>query len=155
MSNVVPLKTAPQIESVKALLGVRYTEAMEVAFPDLDPGIAPVGALLLCQIRTPKRRLASGLIVPDEVRDAEKYNTQTALVRAMGPGAFRSRETLKPWPEGAWCEAGDFVRIPKWGGDRWAVSYGTGDDEAIFVAVKDLDVIGLVTGDPLKIKTLV
>ena len=26
---------------------------------------------------------------------------------------------MQGWPEGSWCEVGDYIRVPKWGGDRW------------------------------------
>ncbi len=149
----------PPIPSVKDLLAKGYTDELQVAFPDVAPPYYPVGFLILVQLRTPKKliRMAGGktLIVPDETRDREKYQTQTALVRAMGPAAYKNRTTLEPWPEGNWCRPGQFVRVPMYGGDRVAVKYGTGDDEALFMAMKDGDVIGIVTGDPLAIKTLI
>jgi hypothetical protein len=78
---------------------------------------------------------------------------QTALVRAMGPAAFKRRDTLEPWPEGAWCTPGTFIRAPMFGGDRFAVPYGKGDDEALFITIKDSDIIGVIEGDPLSVKT--
>lgn len=145
----------PEIKTVKSLLGAKYTKAMEIAFPDVLPPIYPVGMLLLCQIRSPKKMTAGGLIVPDEAVDAERYRVQTGLVRAMGPSAFKRRDNLAPWPEGAWCNVGDFVRIPMYGGDRIAVPFGDAKDEALFVLIKDGDVTAKIIGDPLAIKTLI
>ncbi len=144
----------PTIPSVKDLLGKGYTAELQEAFPDIIPPYYPVGFLILVQIRSPKKK-AKSIILVDETRDREKYQTQTALVRAMGPAAYKNRTTLDPWPEGNWCRPGQFVRVPMYGGDRVAVKYGTGDDEALFMAMKDGDVIGIVTGDPLAIKTLI
>jgi hypothetical protein len=59
------------------------------------------------------------------------------------------------WPEGYWVEPGEFIRCPKYGGDRWEVSLGNeseGNDSALFVIFNDLDIIGKVSGDPLAIK---
>ena len=139
--------------SVRTLLGNAYNEELQFAFPDVSPGIRPCGYLLLCQIRTPKRRTASGIIFTDSTREDEKYRVQTALVRAMGPSAFRRRDNLEPWPEGAWCTPGTFIRAPMYGGDRFVVPYGKGDDEALFITIKDTDIIGVVEGDPLAVKT--
>ena len=66
----------------------------------------------------------------------------------MGPSTFKRRDTLEPWPEGAWCAVGDFVRAPMYGGDRWEVPVNE-HEKALFVAIKDTDLIGLVTADPL------
>jgi hypothetical protein len=61
---------------------------------------------------------------------------------------------MEPWPEGSWCENGDYVRVAKYGGDRWEVPMGNGEN-AMFVIFNDLDIIGRVTGDPLAIKAFI
>jgi hypothetical protein len=58
---------------------------------------------------------------------------------------------MASWPEGSWAVEGDYVRVPKYGGDRWTVVTGAGED-ATFVIFNDLDLVGKVTGDPLAIK---
>lgn len=151
-----PINGLEPVRSIKDALGVRYTVPMRQAFPDIDPGIAPFGYLILLQIRTPTETAGTkGLIIKvDETKDAEKWRVQTGLVRQMGPSAFRRRDTLEQWPEGNWCEAGDFVRCPIWGGDRWEIPIpGTRSDKAIFMMVKDTDLIGKVTTDPMTMIT--
>ena len=77
---------------------------------------------------------------------------------SVGPLAFKNRNTMEQWPEGSWCKVGEFVRVPKYGGDRWEVplSNKMGDNEsAMFVIFNDLDIIGQVTGDPLAIKAFI
>lgn len=130
-------------------------EALKIAFPDVQPGVKPFGYLVLMQLRTPRKLTKSGLIIPDESRDAERYRVQTGLVRDMGPSAFKRRDNLLPWPEGDWCKIGDFVRCPMYGGDRWIVPLkgGDPDDHAVFIICKDTDLIGKVTGDPLAVIT--
>jgi hypothetical protein len=94
------------------------------------------------------------LILPEETRETEKWNTQVAKVISMGSLAFKKRDTLEPWPEGTWIEVGDYVRMPKWGGDRWEVPYKIGKIEAkaLFSIFNDHEVIAKVTGDPMKVK---
>jgi len=62
---------------------------------------------------------------------------------------------MAPWPEGSWTAVGDFIRVPKWGGDRWEVQV-PGDDEleekALFMILNDHEVIAKVTGDPLAMR---
>jgi hypothetical protein len=80
-----------------------------------------------------------------------------AKVIAIGPLAFKKRDSLEPWPEGNWIEVGDYVRMPKWGGDRWEVPYGHPDEgsTALFSVFNDHEVIAKVTGDPLKVKAFI
>lgn len=154
MDTLMSRAAPPKIPSVAEILGETYKTRADLreAFPDVEPGLMPFGYLLVVQLRTPRKRIGS-LYVPDDTRDGEKYRTQVGLVRAMGPSCFKRRDTGDPWVEGNWCEVGAFVRAPMWGGDRWAVKFGKGDDEALFIAVKDTDLIGLQLGDPLAVLT--
>ena len=103
------------------------------------------------QVRVAKKKTAGGIMIVDEVRKTEAANTQVSRVVAMGPLAFKNRNTMEAWPEGAWCNVGDFVRTPKYGGDRWTVVHKE-DEEVEFVIFNDLDIVGRVTTDPLKIR---
>lgn len=127
-------------------------ENLDEAFPAADPGVAPFGSRVLVQIRTPKKKTKGGIILTSDVRETEHYNTQVAKVIAVGSLAFKNRNTMKPWPEGSWCAVGEYVRVPRYGGDRWSVKTDGGEDEAILVIFNDLDLVGKVTGDPMAIK---
>jgi co-chaperonin GroES (HSP10) len=94
----------------------------------------------------------SGIVLVEETSDTVKWNQQTALVVAMGPLAYRNRETLKAWSEGAWVEVGDFVRVPRWNGDRIEVRVKDSDEPVVFVTFNDHEVIAKVTVDPLSQK---
>ena len=128
--------------------------AIAEAFPAADAGVQPFGSRVLVQIRTPKTKTAGGLILHSESRDTEKWNTQVAKVISVGPLAFRNRNTMDAWPEGDWCKPGDYVRVAKYGGDRWEVPVGNGET-ALFVIFNDLDIIGQVIGDPLKVRAFI
>jgi len=132
-----------------------YEEAMKEAFPDVDPGIQPFGSRVLVQIRTAKTKTAGGIILTSDTTDTEKWNTQIAKVICKGPLAFKNRNTMESWPEGDWCEEGQFIRVAKYGGDRWEVTMEGSKEVAMFVIFNDLDIIGRVTGDPLKIKAFI
>jgi co-chaperonin GroES (HSP10) len=126
--------------------------SLEEAFPTADPGVRPYGDKLLFQMRTPKKKSAGGIILVDETQETELWNTQVAKVVAIGPTAFKNQDTLAAWPEGDWCKVGDYVRVPKWGGDRWQVPIpGRKGEFAMFVVFKELELVGEVTGDPLDI----
>jgi len=128
-------------------------EAIKEAFPKVDPGIQPFGSRVLVQIRTAKSKTAGGIILTTDTTDTEKWNTQVAKVICKGPLAFKNRNTMDSWPEGDWCNEGEFVRVAKYGGDRWEVPV-EGKDPAMLI-FNDLDIIGRVTGDPLKIKAFI
>jgi len=129
--------------------------ALQEAFPAVDPGAIPVGGRVLVQWRqTRKTVTSSGIVLVEETKETEKWNNQVAKVIAVGPLAFKKRDTLEPWPEGNWVEVGDYVRMPKWGGDRWEVPFGDKDkgETALFSIFNDNEVIAKVTGNPLNVK---
>jgi len=136
------------------MLTTTYENALGEAFPAVSAGVLPFGSRVLVQIRTAKSKTAGGIILPNDTKDTEKWNTQVSKVISLGPLAFKNRDTQKTWPEGEWCQPGDFVRVPKYGGDRWEVSIDR-DTSAMFVIFNDLDIIGKIEGDPLAIKAFI
>lgn len=148
------------LEAARGIKGFQPTvsdalmpSTLDDAFPDVDPGVTAFGNRVVVQVRTPMRVTKGGIQIPPEVRETELWNTQVAKVRGVGPVAFRDFKSLEPWPEGVWCKVGDFVRIPKFGGDRWLIAVP--GDEALFVTFTASDLIGLVTTDPLQIKAYI
>ncbi len=125
-------------------------ESLEQAFPEVDAGLRPFGSKVLVQIRTPMTRTKEGIIIPEDARDTELWNTQVSKVISLGPVAYRNRDTLDLWPEGEWVEPDMFVRCPKYGGDRWEVPVPGSMDPALFVLFNDLELGGEITGDPLE-----
>lgn len=125
---------------------------LEEAFPDCDPNYEPLGSMVLVQVRAAKRttgkKIATDdgrsieLELPNEVRATIQANTQVAKVLSHGSLAFCNRNTGQTWPEGAWVKPGEFIRIPRYGGDRWEVPHG--DGVIMFVALRDLDIVGRV-----------
>jgi co-chaperonin GroES (HSP10) len=125
---------------------------LEEAFPDVDPNHEPFGSDVLLQIRVAKETTGNKikrddgteveLVLPEEVRITIQANTQVAKIVAVGPLAFKNRNTGQQWPEGAWAGVGDFVKIPKYGGERWEVKHG--DGVVMFVQFRDLDLKGRV-----------
>jgi co-chaperonin GroES (HSP10) len=126
------------------------------AFPVVDPGAKPLGGRILVQLRrTRQKTTGAGIILVEETKETEKWNNMVAKVLMIGPLAFKNRDTMQPWPEGSWCEVGDYIRVPKWGGDRWEVRVPGEDDledPALFMVLNDHEVIATVTGDPLAMK---
>lgn len=129
------------------------------AFPSVDPGAKPLGGRVLVQLRrTKKKATSAGIILVEETKETEKWNNMVAKVIALGPLAFRNRDTMETWPEGVWVKEGDYIRVPKWGGDRWEVKVPGDDDHedpALFMILNDHEVIAVLTGDPLAMKAFI
>lgn len=133
-------------------------DSFDEAWPEIDPGMVPLGEKVLVQFRQPRLRSAAGLELSPYERKAELDNTQVAKVIAIGPLAFRKRDTAQLWPEGAWCAVGDFVRVPKFQGDYFQITYRRIDcwydeaagrrreepvlDRALFANFKDIALLG-------------
>ena len=136
---------------------VAFNDAeMAWAFPSVDPGASPLGGRILVQIRRSKKKTTKGgIMLIEETKETEKWNTQVAKVIEIGSLAFRHRDSMKSWPEGSWCEVGDFIRVPKWGGDRWEVRVpgeDASEDPALFMICNDHEIIAKITGNPLDTK---
>ena len=148
VNREIPLEQLEHVAIAKFAKSAIQYDSLEEAFPEADPGLIPFGTDVLVQIRTPKRRTKGGLYLPEESRETDLWNMQVAKVIAMGPVAFCNRETLQPWGEGAWCKVGDYVRVPKYGGDRWWADVpGSEDGKALFVLFDDLVMKGRIPDD--------
>jgi hypothetical protein len=146
------MTTFSPVKTVADLLGDKYTPEYQEAFPEvLPPFGVPFGSLVLLQLRTPKTKQGK-IIIADETKDAERYRVQCALVRGVGSVAFKNRNTNETWTEGAWYAAGDFVRGPLYGGDRFDVKAPSGALVS-FIVVESTDCIAPITGDPLTVTT--
>lgn len=99
---------------------------------------------------------SGGIALTEDTQDFEQGQTSIGKVISMGPLAFRDRDTMEPWPEGVWASIGDFIRVPRHGGDKWDIKFGDGvDDYARFSIIRDREVIALITADPLSFKDYV
>jgi co-chaperonin GroES (HSP10) len=129
---------------------------LDWAFPVVDPGADPLGGRVLVQLRRTKKKTAgAGIILVEETKETEKWQNMVAKVLKIGPLAFKNRDTMQGWPEGSWCAVGDYIRVPKWGGDRWEVAVPGEDeleDKALFMVLNDHEVIAKLTGNPLAMK---
>jgi co-chaperonin GroES (HSP10) len=143
MTNVAVLET-----------GGKNTDELNDLFPTVDPNIQPFGSRVLVQIRRARNKSAGGIIFAETTKETELDNTCVAKVIAVGPLAYKNRNTMEPWAEGQWCQPGSYVFVPKYGGVRWELGVEQADgfhDKVQFAIFDDLNVIGEVQ-NPLKIK---
>jgi len=146
-----------KIPTIEGAAGVSDPAELAWAFPEVNPGQAPLGGRVIVQLRRIKKR-AGRIIIVDETKENEKWNNMIGRVVALGPLAYKNRDTMQPWPEGSWIEVGDFIRVPRWGGDRWernVPSEEEQEDPVLFMTINDHEVIAKITDDPLSFKTYV
>ena len=146
-----------KIPTIEGSQAVSDPEDLGWAFPDVNPGQRPFGGRIIVQLRRIKKR-AGRIIIVDETKENEKWNNMIGKVVAIGPLAFKNRDTMQPWAEGSWAELGDFVRVPKWGGDRWERNVSTEEKDSepvLFMTINDHELISAITDDPLSFKAYV
>jgi co-chaperonin GroES (HSP10) len=149
------------VEAVPYIVGIQRTSdpaELAWAFPDVSAGQVPLGGRVIVQLRRIKKN-AGKIILVEETKENEKWNNMIGRVVAIGPLAYRNRETMATWPEGSWAQIGDFVRVPRWGGDRWerpVFNEENGDlNPVLFMTINDHEVISKITDDPLSFKAYV
>jgi co-chaperonin GroES (HSP10) len=145
------------IPTIEGQEGTSNPDEMAWAFPVVKPGQRPFGGRVIVQLRRIKKT-AGRIIIVDETKENEKWNNMIGKVVALGPLAYKNRDTMESWPEGTWAQVDDFVRVPRWGGDRWERSDPNADskeDPVLFMTINDHEVIAKITDDPLSFKAYV
>lgn len=146
------------IPTISGSDGVPDQQELKWAFPDVSPGQKPFGGRVVVQLRRIKKTTASKIILVAETKETEKWQNMIGRVVEVGPLAFKNRDTMNPWPEGSWAQVGDYVRVPKWGGDRWEREVPNeegNEDPVLFMTINDHELIAKVTDDPLSFKAYV
>jgi co-chaperonin GroES (HSP10) len=148
-----------KIARIDGMQGASDPVELAWAFPEVNAGQAPFGGRVIVQLRRIKKTAAgSRIILVSETKENEKWQNMIGKVIAIGPLAFKNRETMASWPEGSWASVGDFVRVPKWGGDRWERAVPGEDDKedpVLFMTINDHELIAKVTDDPLSFNAFV
>lgn len=132
-------------------LSVEHKDLDEL-FPKVELDFEPFGHRVVVQVRRVVNKTSSGIILAKESKETEAYNNIIGKVLAVGPLAFKKRTTGETWPEGVWSVVGDFVRIPRYGGDRWVYDMNDGLDPIHIVLFSDADLLGKYTGDVRKVR---
>ena len=100
--------------------------------------------------------LTGGIILAEPTKDTEAWNINVAKVLRSGPLAFKRRDDPDtPWPEGVWAKEGDFVMVPRYGGDRRSIDLNDGLPPVVIVLLDDRNLLGRITGNPCKIRAYI
>ncbi len=105
---------------------------------DLLP--VPQGYKILILKQKPKDKTDGGIIIPDEAKETESYLMTVAKVIALGPLAYRNRETGEAWKSGPWAKVGDWVIIPRFTQFKMEINgeeYRFINDDEIIATVED------------------
>lgn len=117
-------------------------DTAELKAENVDQLPQPRGYKLLIAIPEHKTKSEGGIIIPDQLRDAEKTASIYGNVIAMGPDAYG--DEIK-FPAGPYCEVGDWVVFRSYSGTRLMVN---GNE---FRLIND-DTVEAVVADPRAIK---
>ncbi len=151
MSITIP----PTVSAYSTGLDVSERQVAEL-FPAIDPEFEPFGARVLVQLRRVVNKSAGGIILAEPTKDTEAWNINVAKVLRSGPLAFKRRDDPDtPWPEGVWAKEGDFVMVPRYGGDRRSIDLNDGLPPVVIVLLDDRNLLGRITGNPCKIRAYI
>ena len=133
-------------------------ESLDSAYVDanervLDPSLLekpllerlpqPTGWRVLVMPYQGKARTASGLYIPDEIREREAVATVVAYVMKVGPLAYKDPAKFGTDSE-PWCKEGQWVCIGRYSGSRFKIDGGEvriiNDDEVIATIMEPDDV---------------
>jgi len=137
---------------------VKSSDSLNSAYVDanervLDPSLLdkpllerlpqPTGWRVLVMPYQGKAKTASGLYIPDEVRERESVATTVAYVMKVGPLAYKDPDKFGSECE-PWCKEGQWVCIGRSSGCRFKIDGGEvriiNDDEVIATILEPDDV---------------
>ena len=137
---------------------VKSSDSLNSAYVDanervLDPSLLdkpllerlpqPTGWRVLVMPYQGKAKTASGLYIPDEVRERESVATTVAYVMKVGPLAYKDPSKFGSECE-PWCKEGQWVCIGRYSGSRFKIDGGEvriiNDDEVIATILEPDDV---------------
>jgi len=130
--------------------------ALAAAFPAVHCPIKPIGNRVLVQIRQPITKTKSGLLIGNDSTENIHRNEQTAKVVKISASAFIFPTTGESYLDSSKFNEGDYVRVPLHGGDNhWIIERIDNEDvRVLFKSFKDYEIIGIIEGDPLEVKTV-
>ena len=143
-------KDREEAKAPSSALDSAYVDAKERV---LDPSLLdkpllerlpqPTGWRILVMPYQGRARTASGLYIPDEVRERESVATVVAYVMKLGPLAYKDPDKFAPNQE-PWCKEGQWVCIGRYSGSRFKIDGGEvriiNDDEVIATILEPDDV---------------
>lgn len=97
----------------------------------------PRGYRILIAIPEISVKTEGGVIIPDKIRNAEETASLIGVVLKVGPEAYSDASRF---PNGAWCNEGDFVIFRSYSGTRFKVhgkEFRLINDDTVEAVVED------------------
>lgn len=114
-----------------------HDEFVEKHFPEVDCGREPLGNKITVQLMMVPKKQGS-IILASDTQDFNKNSTVVCRVIKVGQIAYRDRNSGETWKEGSWCQVGDIVLMPRWGGNnRVEIPLPDDADQTIIFATYD------------------
>ncbi len=111
-------------------------EKLAERFPDVGYDFEPFGNRVFVQMRLPPKFTPGGIELADDTFQYAYAEEQIGVVRALGEYCFNFITSNKSWPNGKHFAVGDYVRVPRNGGDNhW-------EGKILFKIFKDYEIIG-------------
>ena len=105
-------------------------------FPDVDYDFEPFGNRVFVQMRLPPTETIGGVALSSDTIEYAYHEEQVGVVRALGESCFKFMTSGEDWPAGEIYTIGDYVRVPRHGGDNhW-------EGKILFKIFKDYEVLG-------------
>ena len=102
----------------------------------------PTGWRLLILPYRGKGTTDGGIYLPDKVVEEQTVSTQVGYVLKVGPLAYKDTEKF---PNGAWCEQGNWVMFARYAGSRFKIDGGEvrilNDDEILARIMEPEDIL--------------
>ena len=103
----------------------------------------PKGYKILIAMPKLEEKFGNSVIIrPENEKRKEETASQTALVVKMGSLAYKDEDKF---PDGPWCQEGDFIIMRAYSGTRFKVSTPEGEQEFRLI---DDDSVEAVVADP-------
>jgi co-chaperonin GroES (HSP10) len=97
----------------------------------------PVGYSMLIMLPKVKDRTESGVVIPDERRNAETVASIVGFVMKQGPDCYTDKTRF---PSGRWCKEGDWILMRSYAGTRFTIrgeEFRLINDDSIEAVVED------------------
>jgi len=91
------MEEVQKIVTISVTNDVPDAKELDWAFPEVEPGMQPYGGRIIIQLRRVKKRKGMIYLV-EETKENEKWNNMIGKVIAIGPLAFKNRDTMTSWP---------------------------------------------------------
>lgn len=107
---ILPYGVVPQVRSIPAdEVEGQSAETKAKQLPD------PKGWKILCALVEADDQYESGIVKADITKKTEEITSPVLFVIKLGPSAYKDEEKF---PDGPWCEEGDFVVTRPYTGTR-------------------------------------